>query len=299
MQRKSFVTELPWSSYAFEVLGWPRVATRLGGGTLRMCEDVEAHGLLGDLDRNAGIDAFQQMNRAGAMRPIASRVQRDGTHEEYLSHTVRYRLGARPEAPTEYQKRALACADRDAGIAMPALTSQMYVAPFPDGEYPTTALRVGVVKTQELYGYLVPRVDAYRRRNSGRDLCVGDRCTEFRVHANQGDGGDGNVFLAVFWGPMRAAGVTLVYWDVKHATLHDVAPEPRVADPHPDLSRPPGETALQAYEQAIATPWVQQATADIHSEAARVTGRAALDVPTGNLPGVHYPRAPWERGGDR
>lgn len=122
-------------------IAWPALqknCPELRGGRIRAVEGKD-NDLSADLDMRAGIDAYQQWDRA--MRGIACRVQ---WWRNYRSFTVRV---SRPNgSETEYQKRLTVIKRRDEGFLYPYWTIQAYIDQ-PGGKL----LSVAVAKTAELY----------------------------------------------------------------------------------------------------------------------------------------------------
>lgn len=137
------VKDMSWSSTAFEMIVWPTISERCGGGEIERVEGLDK----ARLDIYAGIDAWQYVSKDGAMRGIASRVQYDTGKYGYPYNTFTIRW-SRQNSKTEYEKR------RDAifgkmGYVWPYFTVQAYL----DNEK-TGLVSCGVIKTKDLYSFV-------------------------------------------------------------------------------------------------------------------------------------------------
>lgn len=104
---------------------WPafKDVPGVGGGEILPMETEKDVALAKELDRRAGVDAWQLMDGQTGMRAIASRVNW-GT--DYRNFTVRYRYGGGTES--EYFKRLYAIENPELGLAKPHLTIQAFVS---------------------------------------------------------------------------------------------------------------------------------------------------------------------------
>ncbi len=111
------------SSKAFAEIVWPKISEMCGGGEIVGCEDTKDGTLAFQLDRVAGIDAWQIIDKPiHLVRGMGIRVQPlEPHHPDYRTFTVRY---SRPSGkPTEYQKRKAAI---EHGWLYPRVTIQAY-----------------------------------------------------------------------------------------------------------------------------------------------------------------------------
>jgi len=185
--RAEVARDLAASASDFERLVWPAIAPLVGGGRYVAVESV-AHGeIAGDLDRLAGIDAYQISDDKKKMRGLASRVQ--PTDRPWNTFSIRY--SRRNGSETEYAKRMQAIRERERGWLLPALTVQAYVT-----KDRAQLLSACVVGTVSLFEFLQEQMTH-----------AGDCCVELKT-----TGSDGARFLAVKWSALRAAGIKILTW---------------------------------------------------------------------------------------
>lgn len=137
--------DLSDSAFDFLRVVWPAVKGACGGGELVPVEAVTATDFAKVLDMQAGIDAWQVVDRCG-MRGIASRIQWGA--KCWSTFTIRFSRtsGAR----TEYAKRCWALEHPNQGWLIPSLTVQAYVEARRTG----TLLGAGLVRTKDLFDYV-------------------------------------------------------------------------------------------------------------------------------------------------
>ena len=166
------------SSADFVRLVWPVLhqhCAAFRGSGLRMIEGHPQDLITSELDRSAGIDAYERS--VFGLRGITSRVQ---WGYNYRTFTIRME---RPNgALTEYAKRLITLQRRDEGYFYPYWMIHAYIDR-PGGKL----LAVGVAKTIELYQYIE------QCRQSGRPC---------RERVSQ----EGERFLLVGWEEYRRTG---------------------------------------------------------------------------------------------
>lgn len=121
--------DLSDSAHDFLRVVWPAISPWCRGGELKPVEAIAPAQFERQLDTLAGIDAWQIIDDAG-IRGICSRVQwmpkkADGTYDFYKTFTVRKRRTN--GVSTEWEKRTLALANKEAGFIRPALIVHAYV----------------------------------------------------------------------------------------------------------------------------------------------------------------------------
>lgn len=184
--------DLGWSAKAFLSLVWPVIRPALGGGQLMPVEGVATKPMQVALDTLAGIDAWHIGNNGLGIRGIASRVQADT--RAWDTFTIRYRRASGAE--TEYTKR-LAAMDSTKGWLYPHITIQAYLS-----HDKQQLLSCAVIRTEDLFRYAAAEL--------GRDR---GRVYMQTVHS------DGNTFIVVPWGSLRADGIEMFMWE-KGETQH-------------------------------------------------------------------------------
>ena len=154
----TFATDLAQSSDCFDRLVWPVLAPLIGDGARVVIESTTDSTLAADLDRLAGIDAWQIVRPHG-MRGIASRVQ--ATDRPWDTFTVR--MSRSTGAETEYVKRIRAM-DSGCGWLFPHLTIQAYVSTARD-----RLLSVAAIRTEDLFKHVRDCTDGCTRKTNGHD----------------------------------------------------------------------------------------------------------------------------------
>jgi len=138
--------DLSASAYDFLRVVWPAILPLVGGGRLLPVEAAASKDLVSAFDRLAGIDAWQLVDTAGAMRGIASRVQWGPNWR-----TFNLRRFGPSGAATEYDKRLWALDHAESGWLLPALTIHAYLTlPRREG----FLLEAAVVRTRDLLHYI-------------------------------------------------------------------------------------------------------------------------------------------------
>lgn len=182
--------DLSWSARDFIAIVWPQISGWCHGGELRPVEGVTDRRTEADLDRLAGIDAWQIVDGVG-MRGIASRVQAmedSGYTNPWASFTIRERRTS--GAVTELAKRMRAM-DDDAGWLLPDLTVQAYL-----DRRGGRLLHVAMTYTRQLYEHVRDTTEWVRRTN----------------------GDDGNLFLVVWHHDLQDEDRRVRHWTAKGIT---------------------------------------------------------------------------------
>jgi hypothetical protein len=199
------------SAYDFRRVVLPILAWWLPQGRFVSVEDAPNHPAVKAVDTVAGIDGWVISEGSTRLQGIASRVQY-GT-EPYESFTIRAR---RPSgAVTKLAKRLQALRDRDEHYVVPHYTVQAWVERRRTGR----ALLVLMVRTQDLFAFVVDHPDKVERRRNPAD---------------------GTEFLVVWADDLRAAG-----FDVKQGgTTYDVTIRQRGGQAYS-----PADLAAAEYEE--------------------------------------------------
>jgi hypothetical protein len=177
------------SAFDFRRAVIPVLANWLPDGYFVGVEDAPDHPAVRVVDKVAGIDGWYVSAGATRLQGIASRVQY-GT-EPYDSFTIRAKR--RSGAPTELEKKLDALQRQDQHFAVPHYTVQAWVERRRTGR----ALHVLLVRTQDLFEFVVAHPDRVERRRNPAD---------------------GTEFIVVWADDLRDAGV-----DVKQGgTTYDV-----------------------------------------------------------------------------
>ncbi len=136
---------------------WPKIKDECGSGELLPVEGVTDSTMARNLDKLAGIDAWQLFNNKKGMRGLASRIQWAPKQSKinasllpwqpYASFTIRKHRTTGAE--TEWTKRKRALDNIKSGVIFPGLTIQAYV------DVPRTGnlLYACAVRTSDLFEF--------------------------------------------------------------------------------------------------------------------------------------------------
>lgn len=156
---KEVKRDLNTSTGLFSSGVWPRLQKKIGGGTLISVESIDSD-LARALDMFAGIDFFRIDGNSRGVQSIASRCQwtNINPNKPYDSFTIR--LSRDTGSKTEFAKRVEAM---DSGeFLFPFYTCQAYFY----GPKPKLLISAGVIKTRDLFEYLLNQDYLHHRRTT-------------------------------------------------------------------------------------------------------------------------------------
>ncbi len=182
---QEFFQILSQSAHDFQHIVWPIVNRFpiVGGGTLKPVEAVSEASFKDELDLLAGIDAWQIITNAPAIRGLASRVQ--WGPKPYNTFSIRYQLPS--GKPTEFSKRLTSIRNKDNGHLFPHLTIQAYL-----DSQSGNVLSCAAIKTEDLFAKAAMLAEGMALENNKNPSLYGTQTI-----------GDGTTFMYISWDYLR------------------------------------------------------------------------------------------------